>query len=152
MEEEISAVAAAEAIAILYNTDVSLVSNIPYAIFKALEDKAEEYTDKVNIDMNLSLAEQPISDEAQSILAILYKDYWCDSEKKQEMNKIIKEKSNEYDQEQTEKLNPFKDIKKESLNNNLTSTSDIPETALIEVPKKWYVIIFDKIMRFFRKK
>ena len=151
--EEITAVAAAETISVLYNTEISLVTKIPYAILKTLEDKAEEYAEKVNIDMTLELHEQPISDEAKAILAIIYKDYWCDNEKKEEMNKIFEEKALEYDKEQEEALNPFKTInKQETESTQNTETVSSEPKFLIAKPKKWYIRIFDRIMRFFRKK
>ena len=153
---EITALAAAETIAILNNTDISLVTKIPYIILKTIEDKAKEYNGKVEFDMSLQLNEQPISEESQSILAIIYKDYWCDKEKKEKMNEDIKEISKQYETELAEKLNPFKDSNKkllenESSNNIENIKKEDKTTALIEVPKKWYVKIFDRIVRFFRK-
>ena len=91
---EITALAAAETIAVLNNTDISLVTKIPYIILKTIEDKAKEYNGKVEFDMSLQLNEQPISEESQSILAIIYKDYWCDKEKKKKGMKILKKYRN----------------------------------------------------------
>lgn len=161
MEEEISAISAAEVIYVLDNTDTSLVVKIPYEIIRILEEKASEYNGEVKLDMSLGLNEQPISEEAQAILATIYKDYWCDEEKKQEMNKIIEEKRIEYDKEEAERLNPFKTTENEQNSSKITDTNNINENedsksdetkALIEVPKKWYIRIFDRIVRFFRKK
>lgn len=149
--EEITAVAAAETISVLYNTEISLVTKIPYAILQALEEKSREYKEEVKLDMNLELYEQPISDEAKAILSIIYKDYWCDDEKQEEMNNVFEERALEYDKEQEEKLNPFKKIKPEESVNKV-QTVETEQKALIEVPKKWYVRIFDRIMKFFRKK
>ena len=148
--EEISSLAAAETINVLYNTDISLFTKIPYAIIKVLEDKAHEYNGKIKLNMALNLAEQEISEEAQTILAIIYKDYLCTTEKHEEMNKIFLEKSIEYDEEEKESLNPFKDDKKtriQKININLEEDNE-----LIELPKKWYLNIFDKIIKFFQKK
>ena len=131
--EEISSLAAAETINVLYNTDISLFTKIPYAIIKVLEDKAHEYNGKIKLNMALNLAEQEISEEAQTILA-----------------KIFLEKSIEYDEEEKESLNPFKDDKKtriQKININLEEDNE-----LIELPKKWYLNIFDKIIKFFQKK
>lgn len=156
--ENITALAAAETIRVLYNTESSLIVKIPYIILKSLEDKAMEYAGEVIFNTNLALHEQAISEEAQSILSILYKDYWCDKEKHNEMNKIFEEKEKEYQQEQAELLDPFKNIKQKRINDEaITSAKNIQtqssiNTSLIAVPKKWYVRIFDRIMRFFRKK
>lgn len=151
---EITALAAAETITVLNNTDISLVAKIPYIIIKAIEDKAKEYDGKIELDMKLGLTEQNISEEAQSILAIIYKDYWCDKEKQEEMNKKMEDISIEYEKELAEKLDPFKDSNKNKIENESVNSIEKEDEikALMEVPKKWYVRIFDRIIRFFRKK
>ena len=73
--DEITALAAAETITVLNNTDISLVAQIPYIIIKAIEEKAKEYDGNIKLNMELRLTEQNISEEAQSILALIYKDY-----------------------------------------------------------------------------
>ena len=146
--DEITAVAAAETISVLYNTEISLVARIPYSILKSLEEKALEYTEEVKLDMGIGLDKQNISEEAQTILSIIYKDYWCNNEKKAEMNQIFVEKEKEYDEELKASLDPFKDsVKPETI----VKTSN-EEKSLMVVQKKWYVRIFEKVMRFFRKK
>lgn len=141
--DEITAVAAAETISVLYNTEISLVAKIPYSILKVLEDKALEYKEEVKLDMELGLEKQDISAEARTILSIIYKDYWCDEKTKTELNQIFAEKEKEYDEELKASLDPFKDSVK---------MEKAEEKALVVAPKKWYVRIFEKVIRFFRKK
>lgn len=161
--EEINAIAAAEAIAVLNHTDISLLSKVPYSIVQALETKAAECTEEVKLDLTLSLNEQQISEDAKVILTILYKDFLCSEEEEQKLNERILENEKEYNKELEEKYNPFKDsqttpssssetstISEQTENNNIEETSEM--TALIEKPKKWYFRIFDKIVKFFRKK
>ena len=155
--DEITALAAAETVSVLYNTENSLVSKIPYIIIKVLEDKAFECKEEIRLDMNLSLSEQSISEEAQTILSIIYKNYWCDEEKKKQMNAVFLQKSEEYDKEQEEKYNLINSTMQEQLSNEIPETSKNinsinNEEALIVAPKKWYVRIFEKVVRFFRKK
>lgn len=156
--EEISALAAAETIAVLYNTEATMVIKIPYKLLKSLEDKASEYSETITLKENVSLNEQTISDEARSILLILYREFWCDSTKKQELDEKIINTSKEFENEELKRLDPFKDSKAKisTTENNIQNEIEQPieniSTSLIEVPKKWYVKIFDKIMRFFRKK
>ena len=155
--DEISKQAAKEVINVLYNTEISLIAKIPYSIIKILEEKAIEYKDEIKLDMSLNLFEQQISEEAQTILAIIYKDFWCDKEKQSEMNKIIEEKEAEYDKELEEKYNPFKKIynqesQKENLEIIKENKNEDSEKALIKFNKKWYLRIFEKVIRFFRKK
>ena len=114
--EEITAVAAAETINILYNTEISLIAKIPYFILKTLEDKALECQKEIKLNMELSLDKQNISDEARTILSIIYKDYWCDNETKTEMDRIFADKIKEYEEEQKANLDPFKDSIKANCN------------------------------------
>ena len=156
--EEISALAAAETVAILNKTDVTMVSQIPYKIIKGLIDKAEEYDGEVTLKETTSIVEQPISEEARSLLLILYREYWCSEEEKENLDNQLIESEKEFEKEEAERLDPFKDANEfnqttESSDiENKTSTNTTNSTALIEAPKKWYVRIFDKIIRFFRKK
>lgn len=160
--EEISALAAAEVVSVLYNTDVSMVVKLPYKLLKSFEDKAAEYEQSIVLKENVSLDQQDISDEARSILLILYREFWCDSEKKKELDNAIIESDKEAKIYELEKFDPFKDSKKSSITSESTNSNSTDEntvqaeestsTALIELPKKWYVKIFDRIVRFFRKK
>ena len=149
--EEISALVAAETVAVLNRTEVDLVATVSYKLIRALEKKAEEYDGDVILDEKLSLNEQNISDETKAVLAIIYREYWCDERKKAELDKMIIEQNDKFNEEETKRLDPFKDVK--IYEEKEVSSKVVEEnTALMEVPKKWYVRIFDKIMRFFRKK
>lgn len=160
--EEINAIAAAEALAILNHTDISLLSKIPYSVVQSLETKASEYTEEVKLDLTLSLNEQQISEDAKIILTILYKDFLCSDEEQENLNKQILENESEYNKELEEQYNPFKDSQQTTSTSEIssspsseseTNTSENSEmTALIEKPKKWYFRIFDRIVKFFRKK
>ena len=161
--EEISALAAAETIAVLNKTDLTMVAQIPYKLIKGFEDKAEEYDGKIELKENTSLLEQPISEEARSLLLILYREYWSDEAEKEEIDNNLIESEKEFTREESERLDPFKDSKIDSSSSEI-STIETPDneissnkeenesTSLIEIHKKWYIRIFDRIIRFFRKK
>ena len=146
--ENVSALAAAEAIKVLNFTDISLIAKIPYGIIRVLSDKASEYEGEVTLDYSVSLSEQPISEEAQAILAVIYKDFWCDDNEQERLNSIIKENEEEYEEELEKKYDPFK----EENQVNEDPSEDKEEVVALVVQKKWYVRIFDRIVRFFRKK
>lgn len=160
--EEISALAAAETVAILNYTDVTMVAQLPYSLIKGFEDKAQEYEGKIELAENVSLNEQNISEETRALLLILYREYWCNEEEKEILDTNLIESEKEFNKSEAERLDPFKDSKKESTSSEINvvdTTSEITEqseqsnsTDLIELPKKWYVRIFDRIIRFFRKK
>lgn len=160
--EEISALAAAETVAVLNHTDVTMVAQIPYSLIKGFEDKAKEYDGKVELAENVSLNEQNLSEETRALLLILYREYWCDKEEKEILDTNLIESEKEFNKLEAERLDPFKDSKKESISSEIKTTETTAEiteqselsnsTALIELQKKWYVRIFDRIIRFFRKK
>lgn len=165
--EEISALAAAETIAVLNSTDATMVAEIPYILIKGFEDKAKEYDGEIKLIEGVPLVEQNISEEARALLLILHREYWATEEEKESLDKTLIESENEFNKLESERLDPFKDSKKDLSDSEIstpeieTTSSSIEEsesvdsstvTALMEVPKKWYVRIFDRIVRFFRKK
>lgn len=160
--EEISALAAAETVEILNHTDATMVAQLPITLIASFMNKAKEYDGKVELKENVSLNEQNLSEETRALLLILYREFWCDSEEEKELldsNLIRSEK--EFNEAESKRLDPFKDSKKEYINSEVQTSelstdsaeqSEESITALMEVPKKWYVRIFNRIIRFFRKK
>lgn len=161
--EEISALAAAETVAILNHTDVTMVAQLPYSLIKGFEDKAKEYDGEIELAENLSLNEQNLSEETRALLLILYREYWCNEEEKEILDTNLIESEKEFKKLEAERLDPFKDSRKDSIYSEISIsemssteiTNQVEEstsTALIEIEKKWYVRIFDRIVRFFRKR
>lgn len=165
--EEISALAAAETIAVLNNTDATMVAEIPYILIKGFEDKAKEYDGEIKLIEGVPLVEQNISEEARALLLILHREYWATEEEKESLDKSLIESEKEFNESEAKRLDPFKDSKKdfstseistpevESTSSSIEESESIDSneiTALMEVQKKWYVRIFDRIVRFFRKK
>lgn len=143
--DEITALAAAEAMEVLYNTEISLIAKIPYVILETLEERAIEYEDKIQVDFGLGLDEQFISREAQTILSIIHKDYWDDKTKQQVRNEFI-EKVKRCNQEQPSTISSFENLNNEVVLDNETTALVVREQT------KWYIKIFDKIINFFKKK
>ena len=63
MENTITPLIAAEAIAVLENTEDSLLKKIPSKLIEVLQEKADELGRKVNLDYSKSYHEQNISEE-----------------------------------------------------------------------------------------
>ncbi len=165
--EEISALVAAETIAVLNKTDATMVAEIPYILIKGFEDKAKEYEGEIKLKDGVPLVEQNLSEETRALLLILHREYWATEEEKDSLDKSLIESEAEFNKMESERLDPFKDSKKDLSHSEIStpeiettdSTTEESEstvyegtTALIEVPKKWFVRIFDRIVRFFRKK
>lgn len=164
MEENITPLIAAETIAVLENTEVSLLAKIPNKLIEILQEKADELGRKVNLDYSKSYAEQAISEEARGILALIYRDYWCSAEEKQRFNELIEENEQKYQEELREKYNPDKIFEQtttvKTASNPLTENysgdiikDEIPQNlSLIKQEElKWYQKIFNKIKSLFSR-
>lgn len=105
-----------------------------------------------NIDYSKSLDEQTIQHEAKIILGIIYRDYLCDIQKKQELIKNEKELLQQIEKEKLEKYsvdNLFKNTKYAS-NNNITKENTT--TEIVEYKKEnWLSKIWNKIINIFKK-
>lgn len=160
MENVITPLVAAEAIAILENTDTLLLAKIPKRLIESLQEKADELGRKINLDYSRDFANQNVSEEAKSIIGLIYRDYWCTKEEREELNKILEDNEQRYQEELREKYNPDKIFEQTSsiktADNPLTEnyTGDIIEDNMSLVKKeelKWYQKIFNKIKSLFSK-
>ena len=85
---------------ILKFCDINIVKKIPCRFKKFVEDNMN--TDyKFEVDLNKPINQQNISKQTRYILAMIYRDYICDEDKKEKIkkyqinrNKIIEEKYN----------------------------------------------------------
>ena len=81
---------------ILKHTDIYLVNEIPKKFIYFLRaNMNNDY--KFNVQEGLCLNKQNISEEANNILALIYRDYWATEEEKQEFRKkeIEEKKTNQ---------------------------------------------------------
>lgn len=160
MESVITPLIAAEAIAILENTDIMLLAKVPAKLIESLQEKADELGRRVNLDYSKDFASQDISEEAKDIIALIYRDYWCTKEEREELNKKLEENEKKYQEELREKYNPDKIFEsKESvktLDNPLNDGFSASQTENLSLVKsddlKWYQKIFNKIKTFFQNK
>ncbi len=148
MELEITSDIAAETIAVLENTEISLLAKIPLKLITALQAKADEGNTKFNLDFSKPYGEQAISEETRAVMALIYREYWCTPEERAELDKRSEEAQIKLDEEIREKYNPDKIFE------NKTKTIVPPEsksniTVIEEL--KWYEKIINKIKSFFKK-
>lgn len=112
--------------------------------FKKVEDK--EYI--TNIDPNKPLDEQDIKPKTQTLLTILYREYWCNEKEKAELDKILIENDRKYEEELREKYNPDNIFK----NKHVT---EILEEEIVEnannLPAEIKESLFKKVINFFKK-
>ena len=117
-----------------------------------------------NIDFNKSLQEQKILRETRIILALIYRDYLCPQNErqqlllneKQEKDKIKKEKQERYQINFQERKATISNTHEENNNIekllNMNPENNDIEKSLIETKKeKWYQKVINRILRIFRK-
>lgn len=138
---------------ILHLMDREYFDKLPQKFIEFLESNMDrEY--KPNISKDIPINEQELKKDTKVLLSLLYRDYWCDEEKR----KMLKQKDaiakSEHEKEIREKYNPdniFKDSRKiESV--VVTQDEEYEEKALVEYSEmKWYRKLINKILSFFKK-
>lgn len=94
-------------------------------------------------DITKPLEEQNLSEEAKTILSIIYLRYFCDKDERLEIIKEMKENDLEFEKNLKEKYNSDKIFDKKD---NVKIEAELPI-----IPKKWYQKIFEKLKKFFKR-
>lgn len=128
------------------------IDKLPTSLINMLEEQREinynpQYTD------DIPLAEQNIKKESISIIVLLYLNYWCkDDNEISEVNNILKENENKYQEELRKKYNPDNIFNNQHKNYSIENTQNHQELALTETNNiKWYRKIWELIKNFFKK-
>lgn len=72
--------------------------------------KSNNYISK--IDPYKPLEEQELKPKTKTLLTIIYRNYWCNEEEKNKLDKILIENDRKYEEELREKYNPDDIFKK----------------------------------------
>lgn len=107
-----------------------------------------------NIDKNTPINEQKLKEDTKVLLSLLYRNYWCDDEKKRALIQEDLVAKNNYEKELREKYNPDNIFKNKSkvAENTIEPQKEENNTELIEYTEpKWYQKIFAKILSIFKK-
>jgi len=106
---------------------------------KEIEDK--DYICK--IDVNKNIDEQDITEKTKDLITVVYRNYWCNEEERQNLDRILTENEKKYQEELMQKYNPD-DLFKKQKEINVDSSENV---SLIEYKKN---TIFDKIKDFIK--
>ena len=126
---------------ILKYTDIDLVNKIPKKFINFLRENMNNNYE-FNVQEGLHLNKQKLSEEANNILALIYRDYWATEEEKEEFRKKDEEerKLNE------EKLKHIFDRKDNE------QIEEKKNNQLIKIEHESFIKrLFSKIKRFFCK-
>ena len=145
--------AAAEVLDILENTNREDVEKIPSSFIEFLrENVSKNYS--FNFDYSRSINELNIKEKTKEILGVIYINWWCDKEQKEEYkNQILKYKKIKED-ELREKYNPnlFENMKVEHDFNKIHKNSTNNENLVIVKQKEnIFKRIINQIINFFKR-
>jgi len=134
-------------------------------VHEVLENMPNEYTQKISpdfikmiienadwsydfkYDTSKTLEEQSISEEAKTVLAIIYMRYFANEEEKLDLINKIRQNDELEENQKNEKYNPDKIF--DNVPKNITELEN--EINLVNINEKWYQRIFNKIKFFFKK-
>ena len=135
-----------ETLDILKHTKKEDVDKISSKFIDFLNANASK-TYKPELDHTKNIKDMQLKHKTKAILAIIYKKYWCDSEKQEQFNRVLKENEIKREKELRKKYNPdnlFKNSKSkiETVDNSV-SMVEYKESIFIKI-KNWFNQIFNK--------
>jgi hypothetical protein len=134
---------------ILHYMDIENFKKIPQKFINFINENMDTSYNP-NISKNIPINEQNIKKDTRVLLALIYRDYLCDKEKKSELIQSEFKEKVLYENELREKYNPNNLFK-----NTQKNTDKIQEEQNIEVvvykEQKWYQKIFAKILSILKK-
>ena len=135
-----------ETLDILKHTKKEDVDKISSKFIDFLNANASK-TYKPELDHTKNINDMQLKHKTKAILAIIYKKYWCDSEKQEQFNRVLKENEIKREKELRKKYNPdnlFKNSKSkiETVDNSV-SMVEYKESIFIKI-KNWFKQIFNK--------
>lgn len=100
-------------------------------------------------DINKTIEEQEISEDAKTILSIIYLRYFSTPDEKQEFMEQLNTNDIQEENFKREKYNPNKIFEKTRYDDINTLEKQV---ELVKIPEKWYKKLLNKIKVFFKHK
>lgn len=129
---------------------------LPEEYVNKIPSKLREFFGKVkkadyipHLDQNKPLDEQDLKPKTKTLITVLYRNYWCNDEEREELDKILIENDKKFEAEQREKYNPDNIFKKKDKEEEI---KEVEEANLIVYENKlWYQKAFGFITNIFKK-
>lgn len=128
---------------IVMHLEKSLYNKIPNSFIQMLKDNKDDNY-KVNIDYSKNINEQALLKDTRVLLSLIYRDYICSKEKRQELIEKDKIELKEYE----ETLNEKYDI--ENIFENRKKVQAQEQTQMVEYKETFFKKIINKILKFFK--
>ncbi len=141
--------ASAELVEILNYLPRSEVEKIPLNLRNFFE-KAASPNYSVKIDPYKPLGQQRIKEKTKDLIAVIYRNYWCNGDEKKELDKKLIENDKKYEEMLHEQCSPDNMFKNKT-NQEICTTQTTQE--LVEYrPQNFIQKLFTKIKSLFNKK
>lgn len=126
------------------------INKLPKQLFNLIkENRNIDYCPKYNDEIEFD--KQNTKRETISTLALLYLNYWCESEEeKQKLKNLFKENEEKYQKELREKYDPDKIFDNNLFSNNSEKIIENNSLAVVK-PKNKIIQLFEKIIKMFKK-
>lgn len=125
---------------ILKNTEEELINKIPKSFKTFIEENYDPDYKVPEINVNKKLDKQGLLEETIVILALIYRNYWCDETEREQYDEIIKKNEIKLQREIREKYNPdniFKSNIKEDIDSENGKVLEVQQSLAIHQKSIW---------------
>ena len=133
--------------------DKTYIDRIPKKFIEFLNNnKSADYIS--NLDHSQKINEMNLKEKTKDILAIIYLNYWCDSQQKVDYSNLLKQNENNYQEELRKKYNPDNIFKNNNqthniVQNNVSNEVISDNVAMVECKELFFKKIVNKIKNIF---
>lgn len=137
---------------VLKYTDPTLVSQIPENFKNFIsENMSKTYSFTIKKGDTVETILPNLTEEAKSVLAIIYRSYICSPEEKEYLLALERDELIEQEQEQNDTSNVNPPSSNLKLNEIFPQKEEVipptkPEINLIETEEKWYIRLLEKLL------
>jgi len=140
-------IAATDVLDVIKHLPEDTTNKIPQKLISFFESVSiESY--KPEIDYSKGLDKIELKEKSKALLAMVYRNYICSNEERENFDKILFENEQKYQEELRGKYNPDK-IFENNAENLVRENSD--NVQLVEYKEKWYQKLINKILKFLKK-
>lgn len=134
-----------------------ILGYLPTEYVEKIPAKLREFFNKVKkvdyvskIDPYKQLDEQELKPKTKILLTVIYRNYWCNEEERAELDEILIENDNKYEEELRERYNPDNIFKKKEIVEEKVET--IQENLPAEIKQNLFTKVWNFIKRLLKNK
>lgn len=134
-----------------------ILGYLPTEYVEKIPAKLREFFNKVKkvdyvskIDPYKQLDEQELKPKTKILLTVIYRNYWCNEEERAELDEILIENDNKYEEELRERYNPDNIFKKKEIVEEKVET--IKENLPAEIKQNLFTKVWNFIKRLLKNK